>query len=145
MIRQNTPKYRRRLRGCFRDFSADVSEEINSFIPKVKKMTNLTNKLDDIELDDIGRCGGCGRTINTTLCDEYWTCNNCKTWKYCEFCRFCPKQHRMQKVVNLEKIDPMYYKNKYSCDACNKNKQASDDGIWHCGKCAYDVCEICLE
>ena len=94
---------------------------------------------------EIGACDGCGREIGLQLCEKYWSCAMCKKWKYCEYCRFCEKGHAMQKTAMLKTMHAGYANNSFVCNICKKSDKATDDGIWHCPNCNYDVCKICLE
>jgi len=49
------------------------------------------------------------------------------------------------KVVDLHNLEDGYENNEYGCNVCSANKTATDNGIWHCTPCCYDVCETCLE
>ena len=88
------------------------------------------------------RCYGCGTTIISS--PDFYYCSLHPNYMICCDCRLCKNGHFMQKVVFLIKINPLYMNNTYGCDICAKTKQVTDDGIWHCNKCGYDVCEVCL-
>lgn len=90
------------------------------------------------------RCYGCGILIKD--CGDFYYCSTTshQTYAICSDCRLCKKAHFMQKCVNLSKINPLYHNNTFGCDVCGKTKATTDNGIWHCTQCNYDVCEECL-
>lgn len=88
------------------------------------------------------RCYGCGILIKSV--EEFYYCPSHKEYMVCNECRLCKKAHFMQKVRYLNKINSLYFNNSYGCDICSKNKEVTDNGIWHCTACNYDVCDECL-
>ena len=88
------------------------------------------------------RCHGCGIFIKNCL--DFYYCNAHLEYLICSECRLCKKAHFMQKCLFLTNINSLYHNNTYGCDICAKTKQVNDNGIWHCSKCSYDVCDVCL-
>lgn len=90
------------------------------------------------------RCFGCGILISDCLDFYYCSDTTHNFYMICSDCRLCKKSHFMQKCVYLSAINLNYINNLYGCDVCGQTKQVTDNGIWHCSKCSYDVCEECL-
>lgn len=113
--------------------------------PKLVQYKFSESATADYPATDLELCNGCGRKVDQRLCETFWYCVGCHKWKYCEFCRYCPKLHCLRKVVMLGNINPIYTNNSFNCNICKKNAKTTDDGIWHCSTCQYDVCPTCLE
>ena len=88
-------------------------------------------------------CGACGTTVSTDK--GFFYCASCKNYFLCSTCRVCADAHFLTKVTQLKNIDEGYEDNAYVCNICSQDKTVTDNGIWHCTPCTYDVCEDCLE
>ena len=76
--------------------------------------------------------------------DDFYYCDSHNNYFICSECRVCKKGHFLQKVRYLNKINSLYLENGFGCDICGESKIVTDNGIWHCAACSYDVCEKCL-
>ncbi len=88
-------------------------------------------------------CYACGSVISAD--GSFFYCETCKNGFLCDTCRVCTENHFLSKVVNLENLDSGYEGNSYCCNVCSADRVVTDNGIWHCNPCCYDVCEKCLE
>eukprot|EP01017_Pseudomicrothorax_dubius_P049441 TRINITY_DN9198_c0_g1_i1.p1 TRINITY_DN9198_c0_g1~~TRINITY_DN9198_c0_g1_i1.p1 ORF type:complete len:120 (+),score=2.03 TRINITY_DN9198_c0_g1_i1:134-493(+) len=108
----------------------------------------LVRNEDDVpdkpEITDTNqRCFACGKFI--LKADNFYYCKNCKGYFLCSECRLCKAGHFMAKCIHLSNISPGYVNNKFGCDICQKFMTTTDNGVWHCTPCKYDVCPDCLD
>ena len=102
-----------------------------------------THKLTKTKKSQIKRhCRACNKNLSNL--QEYFFCENCEFFQLCQNCKICPSYHFLKKTIFLKNTCENYGdQNNYYCDICKVTNKGDDEGVWHCTKCEFDVCNKC--